>query len=66
MAKMPQDYLDTLAFSRELYEQVPRVMGFQASTKSEAERWQGELRTKLIELVGGFPEEKCDLLPPRY
>ncbi len=60
---MSQDYLDTLAFSHNLYDQAPRTMAFQASTKVEAERWQRDLRAKLVELLGGFPDEKCDLLP---
>jgi len=58
---MPQDYLDTLTFSHELYDQIPRAMAFQASTKTVAEDWQVKLRAKLIELLGGFPSEKCDL-----
>ncbi|MCZ6676643.1 MAG: prolyl oligopeptidase family serine peptidase [Candidatus Poribacteria bacterium] len=60
---MPQDYLDTLAFSRELYDQVPRQMAFRASTKVETEVWQRDLRAKLVALLGGFPAEKCELLP---
>ncbi|MCH8295582.1 acetylxylan esterase [Candidatus Poribacteria bacterium] len=60
---MPEDYLDTLTFSHELYDQTPRAMAFQASTKTVAEDWQVKLRAKLIELLGGFPSEKCDLHP---
>lgn len=60
---MSDDCLDTLVFSHQLYEQVPRAMVFQATTKAEAERWQGELRPKLVELLGGFPAETCDLRP---
>ena len=52
---------DTLAFSHQLYTDTPRQLAFQATTTPEAEAWQHELRAKLIELVGGFPQEPCDL-----
>lgn len=54
---------DTLAFSHQLYADTPRQLAFQAATVAEAEAWQRELRAKLIELVGGFPQESCDLEP---
>lgn len=52
---------DTLAFSHQLYADTPRQLAFQASNIAEAEVWQRALRAKLIELVGGFPQETCDL-----
>ncbi|MDE0397609.1 MAG: prolyl oligopeptidase family serine peptidase [Candidatus Poribacteria bacterium] len=52
---------DTLAFTHQLYAETPRQLAFQATTVAEAEAWQVELRAKLSELVGGFPQEKCDL-----
>ena len=60
---MFQDHLDTLAFSHEMYDQASRAMAFQASTNAEAEGWQRDLRAKLAELLGGFPESRCELLP---
>ncbi|MCE2413937.1 acetylxylan esterase [Candidatus Poribacteria bacterium] len=54
---------DTLAFSHQLYAETPRQLAFQATSIAEAEVWQRELRTKLIELVGGFPPEPCALQP---
>ena len=54
---------DTLAFSHQLYNTTPRQLAFQATTVSEAEGWQRELRAKLVELVGGFPQEACNLEP---
>ena len=60
---MSQDHLDTLAFSHEMYDQASRAMAFQASTGVEVERWQHDLRAKLVELLGGFPGEGCELLP---
>ena len=52
---------DTLAFTHQLYAETPRQLAFQATTVAEAEAWQVELRAKLTELVGGFPQERCDL-----
>ncbi len=52
---------DTLAFTHQLYAETPRHLAFQAATVAEAEAWQVELRAKLTELVGGFPQERCDL-----
>ena len=54
---------DTLAFSHQLYADTARQLAFQATTAAEAEAWQHELRAKLIELVGGAPQETCDLQP---
>ena len=60
---MSQDHLDTLAFSHEMYDHASRAMAFQVSTSAEAEGWQRDLRAKLVELLGDFPDEKCELLP---
>lgn len=58
-----EQHLDTLAFSHALYDETPRQFAFQATTREEAERWQGALRRKLTELVGGFPQQSCILHP---
>lgn len=60
---MSERQFDTLAFCREIYANITPSMAFSATTKAEAEEWQGQLRPKLVELLGGFPEEKCDLTP---
>ena len=60
---MSQDHLDTLAFSHEMYDYASRAMAFQASTSAAAEEWQRNLRAKLVELLGDFPDERCELLP---
>ena len=38
----------------------PRLL-FQATTRHEAEQWQSSLRAEINKVLGGFPEEKCDL-----
>ena len=68
---MSQDHLDTLAFSHEMYDHASRAMAFQAppfsprqrGDKGGAEGWQRNLRAKLVELLGDFPDEKRELLP---
>jgi dienelactone hydrolase len=49
-----------------LWQQVdgtPRQLTFKAQTRPEAEVWQSTLRDKLVELLGGFPSDRCDLDP---
>jgi dienelactone hydrolase len=46
-----------------MYNHASRAMAFQASTSVEAEGWQHNLRAKLVELLGDFPGERCELLP---
>lgn len=52
---------DTLDFSRELYDSTPRSLEFKAQTTAEAFEWQKALKAKLIELVGGIPDQRCAL-----
>ena len=54
---------DPVTFTRDLYAAAPRRLRFQARTRPQAEAWQKELRTKLTELVGGFPTERVPLRP---
>ena len=39
-----QQYLDTLTFSHQLYDEIPRELEFRATTVAEAEAWQCVLR----------------------
>lgn len=57
----PGRKFDTLDYSHELFNEIPRKLEFKASGISEAYEWQKTLRSKVTELVGGFPEEKCPL-----
>ena len=54
---------DPVAFTRDLYAAAPRRLRFQARTRAQAEGWQQELRTKLIDLIGAFPSERQQLRP---
>lgn len=53
--------LDPLPYAVNLLDNAPRKLRFQATEKSQAGRWQGELRSKLTELLGGFPPRKAPL-----
>ena len=54
---------DPVAYARDLYEAAPRRLRFQARTRIEAEAWQKALRSKLTELIGGFPARREPLRP---
>jgi dienelactone hydrolase len=54
---------DPVAYTRDLYAAAPRQLRFRARTRGEAEEWQQALRSKLTELVGGFPKERPPLRP---
>ncbi len=48
--------LDPVRWTLEQYQSAPLRLTFRATDKAAAEAWQGQLRTKLVELLGGFPE----------
>ena len=50
------DDLDPVKWTRDRYASAPLRLTFRATNRAEAEAWQRELRAKLIELLGGFPE----------
>jgi len=54
---------DPVVYIRELYAAAPRQLRFQARTRTDGERWQAALRTKLTELLGGFPPQRPSLRP---
>lgn len=61
-----EDRVETAAFdpvlwARSRYQDAPLRMTFRASSHRAAERWQKELRTKVTELIGGFPSKKAAL-----
>ncbi len=48
--------LDPVKWTQERYPSAPLRLTFRATNRSDAEAWQRELRAKVIELLGGFPE----------
>jgi cephalosporin-C deacetylase-like acetyl esterase len=56
-------YLDSLEFTDRLRENLKPELPFTAKNLDEAEAWQGTLRKRIIQLLGGFPAERCQLEP---
>jgi hypothetical protein len=52
---------DPVSYTRDLYASAPRQLRFRARNRREAEAWQKTLRSKLTELVGGFPQARTPL-----
>lgn len=52
---------DTLAFTHDIYAKNKPELAFDAKSLTEAQAWQIKLRRKLIQLLGGFPKERCEL-----
>jgi dienelactone hydrolase len=43
------------------YADIERSFAFKARSEEEARIWQQNLRAKLVDLLGGFPSQTCDL-----
>jgi dienelactone hydrolase len=54
---------DPVAYTHDLYAAAPRRLRFLAAARSQAEAWQTTLRTKVTELIGGFPAQRPPLRP---
>jgi dienelactone hydrolase len=52
---------DPVEYSHGLFAAAPRRLRFEARTRPQAEKWQKTLRSKLTELMGGFPEARPPL-----
>jgi dienelactone hydrolase len=60
---MADRYLDSLEFSRHLYARQQPAFAFDATSRAEAEAWQGRLSEALVRIMGGFPSRKSPLNP---
>ncbi len=54
--KLNSHDFDPVYWTLEQYKSAPLELTFRATSKAEAELWQRQLRTKLIELLGAFPQ----------
>ena len=54
---------DPVAYTLDLYAAAPRRLRFAAKSPGEAAQWQKKLRSRLTELIGGFPAQRQPLLP---
>jgi dienelactone hydrolase len=55
--------LDPVLYAKNLSEATERRLAFRATNKADAEKWQRQLRTKLTEMLGGFPTTRSELKP---
>lgn len=46
---------DPVAYTLDRYSHAPLKLTFNAANRKDAEAWQRKLRSKLVELIGGFP-----------
>jgi dienelactone hydrolase len=51
----PSPGLDPVVWTLDTYSSAPLKLTFKANSKQEAELWQQQLRSKLTDLLGGFP-----------
>ena len=56
----PVDF-DPVAYTLERYKSAPLKLTFKAETRKDAEAWQKKLRSRVVELAGGFPAERTPL-----
>jgi dienelactone hydrolase len=54
---------DSLRFCLSTYHRIEPSLSFSSKDKRSARLWQKQVRSKLIELVGGFPRNRCALRP---
>jgi dienelactone hydrolase len=58
---MPPREFSTLAYYNRLYADLRPEFTFQATDSSSWRTWKAALTTKLTELLGGFPADRCPL-----
>ena len=55
-SKVDLTTFDPVLWSRKRWEKAPLRLTFKAENRKQAEVWQKKLRSKIVELVGGFPD----------
>jgi dienelactone hydrolase len=60
-AEPADDELDPVLYTHKLAAAMPLRLTFRATDRPQAEKWQRDLRAKLVELLGGFPATRCAL-----
>lgn len=52
---------DPVLYTKNLHDAAPLSLTFRAANRRDAEAWQAKLRTKITELMGGFPAHASPL-----
>jgi dienelactone hydrolase len=58
---IPQEHLSTVDYLWQCYDAQPRQLAFRAETLEQWRAWRDTLRAQLIECLGGFSADRCDL-----
>ena len=61
--KVRTEAFDPLAWTLDRHKTAPLKMTFKATSKKQAESWQKSFRSKVADLIGGFPETRIPLAP---
>ena len=62
-SKVRMEAFDPIAWTLDRHKTAPMKMTFKATTRKQAENWQKSFRSKVTELVGGFPDNRIPLAP---
>jgi dienelactone hydrolase len=62
-SKVDAKQFDPVAWTLDRQHAAPLKLTFQAKNRRQAEAWQRQLRAKVTELVGGFPDARPPLRP---
>jgi dienelactone hydrolase len=54
---------DPVRWTMQRHDSARLKLSFRAATRAQAEAWQKDLRSKLVELLGGFPPQRGPLRP---
>jgi len=60
-AKVNLPDFDPVVYTLERYKSAPLKLTFKSSNRKETEAWQKKLRSRITELVGGFPQQRTPL-----
>ena len=61
--KVDMSAFDPVLYTRKMHDSAPLRLTFRAANRTAGEQWQIALRTKIVELLGGFPEKRTPLEP---
>ena len=61
--KVRMEAFDPIAWTIDRHKTAPMKMAFKATTRKQAENWQKSFRSKVVELIGGMPENRIPLAP---
>jgi dienelactone hydrolase len=62
-SKVDAKQFDPVAWTLDRHRAAPLKLTFNATTRKQAEAWQRQLRAKVVELIGGFPDTHSPLRP---